>query len=121
MEGARATGNGARLVRLVLAIGLGDELLQGGLPRGVLLTSALYLDKRETVDLYLAVMESLCVEALPTSSSVKAIRDGLRRPKRSAIAPAGGSASTSASETEKFIAPNHQSGLFRWSMIHSLK
>jgi len=42
------------------------------------LTSALYLDKRETVDLYLAVMESLCVEALPTSSSVKAISTILR-------------------------------------------
>jgi hypothetical protein len=42
------------------------------------LTSALYLDKRDTVDLYLAVMESLCVEALPTSSSVKAISTVLR-------------------------------------------
>jgi len=42
------------------------------------LTSALYLDKRDTVDLYLAVMESLCVEALPTSSSVKAISTILR-------------------------------------------
>src|SRR5271170_1010087 len=33
------------------------------------LTSALYLDKRETVDHYLAVMEHLCVEALPASDS----------------------------------------------------
>jgi transcriptional regulator with XRE-family HTH domain len=37
------------------------------------LTSAIYLDKRETVDHYLAVMERLCVEALTTSSSVKMI------------------------------------------------
>jgi transcriptional regulator with XRE-family HTH domain len=37
------------------------------------LTSALYLDKRETVDHYLAVLERLCVEALTTSSSVKLI------------------------------------------------
>ena len=39
------------------------------------LTSALYLDKRETVDHYLAVLERLCVEALPASSSVKMISD----------------------------------------------
>jgi hypothetical protein len=39
------------------------------------LTSALYLDKRETVDHYLAVIERLCVEALPTSSSVKMISE----------------------------------------------
>jgi transcriptional regulator with XRE-family HTH domain len=39
------------------------------------LTSALYLDKRETVDHYLAVLERLCVEALPTSSSVKMISE----------------------------------------------
>jgi transcriptional regulator with XRE-family HTH domain len=39
------------------------------------LTGALYLDKRETVDHYLAVLERLCVEALPTSSSVKMISE----------------------------------------------
>jgi transcriptional regulator with XRE-family HTH domain len=39
------------------------------------LTSALYLDKRETVDHYLAVLEHLCVEALPTASSVKMISE----------------------------------------------
>jgi transcriptional regulator with XRE-family HTH domain len=37
------------------------------------LTSALYLDKRETVDHYLAVLDRLCVAALTTSSSVKMI------------------------------------------------
>jgi len=42
------------------------------------LTSALYLDKRETVDHYLAVMESLCVQALSTSSSTKMIGAILR-------------------------------------------
>ncbi len=42
------------------------------------LTSALYLDKRETVDHYLAVLERLCVEALPTSGSLKMISDLLQ-------------------------------------------
>ena len=37
------------------------------------LTSALYLDKRETVDQYLVVMDRLCVEALPTARSVEAV------------------------------------------------
>jgi transcriptional regulator with XRE-family HTH domain len=37
------------------------------------LTSALYLDKRETVDRYLAVMEQLCVEALPARDSADLI------------------------------------------------
>jgi transcriptional regulator with XRE-family HTH domain len=42
------------------------------------LTSALYLDKRDTVDHYLAVMERLCVEALPTAGSVQLIGSILR-------------------------------------------
>ncbi len=42
------------------------------------LTSALYLDKLETVDHYLVVMDRLCVEALPTSSSVEAINAMLK-------------------------------------------
>ena len=42
------------------------------------LTSALYLDKRETVDHYLAVLEHLCVEALPTSGSMEMISAILR-------------------------------------------
>ena len=42
------------------------------------LTSALYLDKRETVDHYLAVMENLCVEALPASDSMQMISAMLR-------------------------------------------
>ena len=37
------------------------------------LTSALYLDKRETIDNYLVVMDRLCVEALPATASVDAI------------------------------------------------
>jgi transcriptional regulator with XRE-family HTH domain len=37
------------------------------------LTSALYLDKRDTIDNYLVVMDRLCVEALSTSASVDAI------------------------------------------------
>jgi hypothetical protein len=37
------------------------------------LTSAVYLDKRGTIDHYLVVMDRLCVEALPTSASVDAI------------------------------------------------
>jgi Domain of unknown function (DUF5753) len=39
------------------------------------LTTALYLDKREAVDHYLAVLERLCVEARPTSGSVKMISE----------------------------------------------
>jgi transcriptional regulator with XRE-family HTH domain len=42
------------------------------------LTSALYLDKRETVDHYLFVMDRLCVAALSTSDSVDAIRARLK-------------------------------------------
>jgi transcriptional regulator with XRE-family HTH domain len=42
------------------------------------LTSALYLDKRDTVDHYLVVMERLCVEALPTAGSVQLINSILR-------------------------------------------
>jgi transcriptional regulator with XRE-family HTH domain len=39
------------------------------------LTSALYLDKRETVDHYLAVLERLCVEALSAPASQKMISE----------------------------------------------
>ncbi len=42
------------------------------------LTSALYLDKRETVDHYLAVMERLCLEAAPAAASSKVIHAILR-------------------------------------------
>jgi transcriptional regulator with XRE-family HTH domain len=42
------------------------------------LTSALYLDKRETVDHYMAVMERLCLEATPAVSTAKAINAVLR-------------------------------------------
>jgi hypothetical protein len=42
------------------------------------LTSALYLDKRETVDHYLEVMERLCVEALPAGGSMETIGALLR-------------------------------------------
>ncbi len=42
------------------------------------LTSALYLDKRETVDHYMAVMERLCLEATPAASTAKAINAILR-------------------------------------------
>ena len=42
------------------------------------LTSALYLDKRETVDHYLEVMERLCVEALPADASTETIGAILR-------------------------------------------
>jgi len=42
------------------------------------LTSALYLDKRETVDHYLAVMERLCLEAAPAAASAKIIHALLR-------------------------------------------
>ncbi|HEY7484707.1 MAG TPA: helix-turn-helix transcriptional regulator [Streptosporangiaceae bacterium] len=38
------------------------------------LTSALYLEKREDVDRYLAVMERLCLDAEPTSATVKILR-----------------------------------------------
>ncbi len=37
------------------------------------LTSALYLDRRETVDHYMAVMDRLCLEASPASATAKAI------------------------------------------------
>jgi transcriptional regulator with XRE-family HTH domain len=37
------------------------------------LTSAIYLDKRETVDHYLAVMERLCLDAFPAEHSTDAI------------------------------------------------
>ena len=36
-----------------------------------------YLDKRETVDHYLAVMERLCVEALPTPDSLEMLEEML--------------------------------------------
>jgi transcriptional regulator with XRE-family HTH domain len=39
------------------------------------LTSALYLDKRDTVEHYLAVMERLCLEASPAAASAKAISE----------------------------------------------
>jgi transcriptional regulator with XRE-family HTH domain len=39
------------------------------------LTSALYLDKRDTVEHYLAVMERLCLEASPAAASAKVISD----------------------------------------------
>jgi hypothetical protein len=42
------------------------------------LTSALYLDKRETVDHYMAVMERLCLEATPAASTAKTINAILR-------------------------------------------
>jgi transcriptional regulator with XRE-family HTH domain len=42
------------------------------------LTSALYLDKRETVDHYMAVMERLCLEATPSASTAKVINSILR-------------------------------------------
>jgi hypothetical protein len=42
------------------------------------LTSALYLDKPEVVDDYLAVMERLCNEAATPASSLKALRTMLR-------------------------------------------
>src|SRR5260221_8445461 len=49
------------------------------------LTSALYLDKRETVDHYLVVMDRLCVAALPASSSVEAINAMLKGDLRSGV------------------------------------
>jgi transcriptional regulator with XRE-family HTH domain len=42
------------------------------------LTSALYLDKRETVEHYMAVMDRLCLEALPAASTASAISAVLR-------------------------------------------
>jgi transcriptional regulator with XRE-family HTH domain len=42
------------------------------------LTSALYLDNRETVDHYMAVMERLCLAAAPATVSAKAINEVLR-------------------------------------------
>jgi hypothetical protein len=42
------------------------------------LTSALYLDKRETVDHYMAVMERLCLEAAPAASTPSIINAVLR-------------------------------------------
>jgi len=42
------------------------------------LTSALYLDKQETIDNYLMVMERLCMSAATPSSSVRAIRSMLK-------------------------------------------
>jgi transcriptional regulator with XRE-family HTH domain len=39
------------------------------------LTSAIYLDKRENVDHYLAVMERLCIKALPTHRSTELIEE----------------------------------------------
>jgi hypothetical protein len=38
------------------------------------LTSALYLERREDVDRYLAVMERLCLDAEPTSATAKILR-----------------------------------------------
>jgi transcriptional regulator with XRE-family HTH domain len=42
------------------------------------LTSALYLDKRETVDHYLAVMDRLCLAAAPAAASARTINAVLR-------------------------------------------
>lgn len=42
------------------------------------LSSALYLDKQDVVDSYLAVMERLCIEAATPASSVKTLRAMLR-------------------------------------------
>jgi len=42
------------------------------------LSSALYLDKQDVVDSYLAVMERLCIEAATPASSVKTLRALLR-------------------------------------------
>lgn len=44
------------------------------------LSSALYLDKQEVVDGYLAVMERLCIEAATPANSVKMLRAMLREP-----------------------------------------
>jgi transcriptional regulator with XRE-family HTH domain len=42
------------------------------------LTSALYLDRRETVDHYMAVMERLCLQAAPAASTASTINAILR-------------------------------------------
>jgi hypothetical protein len=42
------------------------------------LASALYLDKRETVDHYMAVMDRLCLEASPSAATAKTINAILR-------------------------------------------
>ncbi len=42
------------------------------------LTSALYLDKRETVDHYMAVMDRLCLEAAPAASTSRVLNAILR-------------------------------------------
>jgi len=42
------------------------------------LTSALYLDKRETVDHYMAVMDRLCLEAAPASATASVLNAVLR-------------------------------------------
>jgi transcriptional regulator with XRE-family HTH domain len=42
------------------------------------LASALYLDKRETVDHYMAVMDRLCLEAAPPASTAKAVNAIMR-------------------------------------------
>jgi len=42
------------------------------------LASSLYLDKRETVDHYMAVMDRLCLEASPSSATAKTINAILR-------------------------------------------
>ncbi len=42
------------------------------------LTSALYLDKRETVDHYMAVMERVCLEASPAAATARTIHAILR-------------------------------------------
>lgn len=55
------------------------------------LASALYLDRRETVDHYLAVMERLCVEALPTSASLEMLEGMLKRRLRD-VSPGSGPA-----------------------------
>jgi hypothetical protein len=39
------------------------------------LTSALYLDKRDDVDLYAEAMERLCVEARPPADTAKVLED----------------------------------------------
>ncbi|WP_405147153.1 Scr1 family TA system antitoxin-like transcriptional regulator [Sphaerisporangium sp. NBC_01403] len=37
------------------------------------LTSAIYLDKRDDLDRYQAVMERLCIDAVPVSDTKKAL------------------------------------------------
>jgi hypothetical protein len=43
------------------------------------LTTATYLDKRDDIERYLAVMEQLCVEAEPATETSKILGDILRR------------------------------------------